>query len=114
MQIVAKYSAPIQGAIVDKIGRTTGWTYGEVYWTCADFGVEYRSHSRLRCQYVANYGNYYGDSGSPVFFWHGDSVSMVGIHWGIKDEDPSFAAFSSWSGIEKDLGTVYVVENGVE
>lgn len=100
---------PVSGQMIDKVGRTTGWTYGFVNRTCYPTFVSNGSGGRvkvngkpviMRCQYGADYTSSGGDSGSPVFDWHGDSVTIWGLNWG---GGPNNAVFSPWKGIAKDL-----------
>lgn len=106
--ITSKGGTPLQGARLNKIGVTTGWTRGDVNRTCVDTGTE-RSYSKLRCQYFVAAGVDNGDSGSPVFADNGDgTVSLYGILWGRATDGNSFV-FSPMSGIEQDLGTMTVV-----
>lgn len=104
MQITAEDPAPAVGEYMDKMGRTTGWTYGEVSKTCVD--VESGDIMRL-CQDFAKYGSDKGDSGSPVFIWHGSTVTLQGIHWGSTG-DGANAIFSAMANIEYDLGSMSV------
>ncbi len=93
---------------VHKIGAATGWTTGIVTRTCVDTSVSYRSNSRLRCQYLANYGSADGDSGSPVFKMSGSTtVTLQGIHWARVTVDGD-AVFSPWGGVQRDLGFMQV------
>lgn len=70
------------GQEVNKVGRTTGWTYGDVTDTCEHW--EHPGNVWALCQWEANYGSADGDSGSPVFTWSGTgtNISLVGMHWG--------------------------------
>ena len=74
----------LQEQVVNKVGRSSGWTNGTVTAVCATerFGV----YIKL-CQNEASYQSAAGDSGSPVFQIAApgsDSVTLVGIHWGGK------------------------------
>jgi hypothetical protein len=100
---------PVDGEMVDKVGRTTGWTYGYVNRTCYNTRVGNGSGGRARlngnlllmkCQYRANYTSNSGDSGSPIFHWHGNEVTIMGIHWGGGSGN---AVFSALGGIQKDF-----------
>ena len=68
------------GTVVDKVGVRTGWTYGLVERTCVD--VSTNANTKFRCQHLAKYAGDNGDSGSPVFYWNGNTVELLGIHWG--------------------------------
>jgi hypothetical protein len=79
----------VLGETAHKVGRTTGWTGGEITGTCVNIiavgGVFVR-----RCQATVNAGSDGGDSGSPVFGTTnrrghpGESgkVILFGILWG--------------------------------
>ena len=90
------------GSEVNKVGRTTGWTYGRVIGTCVDVDVN-RSNVTLFCQTIANAGARVGDSGSPVFRWNGGkfrAIEAVGLLWGVTSR--SFL-FSPIQLVELDL-----------
>ena len=92
---------PWNGQMVDKVGRTTGWNWGWVRRTCVTMP---RTATRWAlCQYWANYLSQGGDSGSPVFLWHGDNVTLTGINWGY-NPFLRVAAFSAAGGTRLDLG----------
>lgn len=77
MTIVGEFPYPVGGEMVDKMGRTTGWTYGFVKKTCVDMLLSAYSGSGvglLLCQDWASYWNDKGDSGSPVFRYYGSTV----------------------------------------
>lgn len=101
---------PVSGETVDKIGRTTGWTYGDVNRTCYNTAVNDPNGGRIqvngnilryRCQYSANYNSNGGDSGSPVFDWHGGEVTITGLNWGSRGNGDGI--FSPWGGILRDF-----------
>lgn len=95
---------PYPGQLVQKVGRSAGWTYGNVLATCVDIDVSphfsYPSTNlHSLCQIKADYGFAGGDSGSPVFqIVSGNNVTLLGIHWGNDGPD----AFFSFSGFIKD------------
>jgi hypothetical protein len=88
------------GLDVHKIGRTTGWTAGEVTETCVDIELD---DIVTFCSWVADYASGSGDSGSPVFTWDGSSwtVGLVGNHWGAAGSD---RYFSPWLYIVLEIG----------
>lgn len=70
------------GTVLNKVGRTTGWSQGPVSRTCVNTNV---SGSRVHqlCQTFVDAAVAGGDSGSPVFeITSGDNVKLVGILWG--------------------------------
>jgi hypothetical protein len=101
-----------EGNIVDKVGRTTGWTYGTVRHTCVDYSEGYRLI--LRCQHLADYGSNPGDSGSPVFritSFGNSTVQLQGIHHSgnaVTSKCSNCAVFSPIGGIDSDFGTTTV------
>lgn len=103
MQITGESAFPAVGDYLDKIGRTTGWTYGNVQQTCSD--VAMADGRRVLCTDFVNMGVYYGDSGSPVFIWQGNTVTLAGILWGMNSQS---ALISAMWNIEYDLGDLIV------
>ena len=68
----------MQGAEVNKIGRTTGWTYAKIGATCIAVNVSGTNvtqlcQSRTTSQVAGAVGP--GDSGSPVFYWRTVAMS---------------------------------------
>lgn len=99
--VIGEAAYPTAGQVLDKIGRTTGWTYGQVTNTCVDTNVA-NSNITLLCQDHVAAGVGPGDSGSPVFYWHGGSdVTLYGLLWG---GGSGTFAFSAMSNIEYELG----------
>jgi hypothetical protein len=91
---------PSVGTYLDKVGRTTGWTTGQVSATCADY---YAGGSYSLCQDQVEAFADGGDSGSPVFHFNGgSSVSFSGIVWG-KTFTGAFI-FSNTDRIAADFG----------
>jgi hypothetical protein len=90
------------GQIVDKVGISTGWTYGQVSGTCIREDVGGTDITYL-CQTEVQMGSTSGDSGSPVFIRDGltDNVYLAGIHWGSAGNT---AIFSPNSQVELELG----------
>jgi hypothetical protein len=74
-----------EGQSLSKVGRTTGWTGGEVSETCVDINSTKDSITML-CQTMVDALSAPGDSGSPVFINSSDpynyNVSLYGILWG--------------------------------
>ena len=108
-------SRPLVNQVVDKIGRTTGWTYGTVFETCTDIKLEFPERDVwITCSDKANLLGRPGDSGAPVFRyrWNGDDsvAHLVGIMWGSPPEDDDVTWMSSLDQIEKDLGDLVVVD----
>lgn len=91
------------GTIVNKVGRTTGWTQGAVSGSCVDTGVS-GSNIVLLCQDFVDAGVGGGDSGSNVFRITGsNSVSVVGSLWGGNSAGTLFV-YSPYSAVKAELG----------
>lgn len=105
MDVRGGKSHPVDGEVVDKVGRTTGWTWGSVQRTCVNRGATNNGNRVtvngdpviMKCQYTANLDGSGGDSGSPVFVWHGSEVTIVGLYWG------GGGTFSTLDGIASDF-----------
>jgi hypothetical protein len=99
------------GTVVQKVGRTTGWTSGAVTRSCVNTSVS-GSTVYLFCQtFVSDpagatvVGS--GDSGSPVFSGGTSSVTLYGILWGGSSDNKSFV-FSPFAQITQELGALTV------
>lgn len=98
-----------------KVGRTTGWTSGNVTATCATVNVS-GSQFQLLCQTLvqrtgtAIVGG--GDSGSPVFAPNGSGATLVGILWGGSTSGDLFV-FSPLKSIQDELGAMNALTDGV-
>ena len=105
-------SFPI-GMAVNKVGRTTGWTQGQVDRTCVNTSVS-GSTVYLYCQtFVVNAGGATvvsgGDSGSGVFrITSGNNVEFVGLLWGGSSDNKTFV-FSPLASVEQELGAVNAI-----
>ena len=94
-------AAPV-GTIVNKVGRTTGWTQGEVIATCVNTNV-FGSNIQQLCQTFVSAGVAGGDSGSGVFvITAGKKTTLVGILWGGSGSD--LYVYSPFNQIERELG----------
>jgi len=92
-RIVSETASPLAGTVLNKMGRTTGWSQGAVSSTCADVSVS-GTNITLLCQDFVNARSAGGDSGSPVFritnsHSSGD-VSLYGILWGGNSSGTQF------------------------
>ena len=106
MTITGEYAFPVGGEMFDKMGRTTGWTYGFVKKTCVD--VNKSGMRRVLCQdFIHKMHATFGDSGSPIFRWHGNTVTLAGLLWGGTEENgvPLIIMSAMWN-IEKDIGAL--------
>ena len=100
-QLAGKATAGV-GTYVNKVGRTTGWTRGQVTRTCVNTGVTGSQVMQL-CQSWVKAGVDGGDSGSPVF---DDSNRLIGILWG--GSGTTDFIFSPISQIEQELGSLSI------
>lgn len=102
------------GTTVNKVGRTTGWTQGNVTNTCVNTNVS-GSRIQLLCQtFVQNPGGAVvvggGDSGSGVFrITGGNNAQMVGILWGGNGNGTLFV-FSPLKQIRDEIGPITVTQ----
>ena len=72
-------SEPPVGTYVDKIGRSTGWTYGDVSGTCVDM-ENTETDKIIACTTKANVFTGKGDSGAALFGWDGeDGADLNGL-----------------------------------
>lgn len=97
----------VVGEVANKVGRTTGWTFGSTTETCVDVIALGTTHIRL-CQEIVAAVVDGGDSGSPVFRRNGGSnVTLLGVLWGgsTDDANPEFV-YSPMFGIERELGAL--------
>jgi hypothetical protein len=98
----------VVGEVANKVGRTTGWTFGTTTETCVDVIALGTTHMRL-CQEVVAAVVDGGDSGSPVFRRNGadSNVTLLGVLWGgsTDDANPEFV-YSPMFGIERELGAL--------
>jgi hypothetical protein len=109
-RIVSETLDPIVGMRLNKVGRTTGWVFGDVIQTCVDINVT-DTDVTLLCQSRVgrvsgtNKVSGRGDSGSPVFgiLANPNQVSLYGIAWGGPDDGTLFD-FSPLSLIKQELG----------
>lgn len=98
------------GLVVNKVGRTTGWTQGKVTRTCVTTAVSGSNIAQICQTFVADpngasvVGS--GDSGSGVFsITSGDNVQLVGILWGGSSDNKTFV-FSPLKNIRDELGPI--------
>jgi hypothetical protein len=93
-----RYDAPV-GTEMHKMGRTTGWTAGEVNRTCVNAFP-------LRCIWTATFYAENFDSGSPVFSpLDFPNVALHGVLGGGFNNDVDVWYTTLW-GIEKDMQLV--------
>lgn len=89
-----------------KVGRTTGWTSGEVDGSCVTVNV-FGSNIQMLCQTAVSGAAIVGggDSGAPVFQdLGGNDVRLVGILWGGAGDATFF--FSPLAAVIAELGAL--------
>ena len=106
-RLTAEQPNPVLGQTLNKVGRTTGWTQGQVTATCVNVNISASQITQL-CQsrvgaFVAG-----GDSGSPVFGLHTDGTAfLAGILWGSSTNLTTGQVqfiFSPLAAVERELG----------
>ncbi|HEX2294211.1 MAG TPA: hypothetical protein VHN37_02760 [Actinomycetota bacterium] len=108
---ITSEEAPVVGRTVNKLGRNTGRTRGEINYVCVERDVV-NSDIQLRCQSLASYHSDQGDSGGPVFRITNspstNDVALVGLHWGGGGQ------FSPIGGIQRsdELGPLNTCASG--
>jgi hypothetical protein len=86
------------GTVLDKTGRTSGSTFGQVTRSCIWIEL-------YACQDESTVYSEQGDSGSPMYVWQGDgTVHLQGILWGGPPGDWNTTYSSRLGGIEADFG----------
>jgi hypothetical protein len=98
------------GTVINKVGRTTGWTQGAVTATCVNTNVSGSNITQLCQTFIQNPGGAVvvggGDSGSDVFaITSGDNVQLVGILWG-GNSDGTLFVFSPLKQVRDELGAL--------
>ena len=102
-QDAATTKFPVNSTVVNKVGRTTGWSQGKVTNTCVNTSVSGSQITQL-CQTFVSAAVGSGDSGSPVFtISSGDNVTLVGILWGGSSDNKTFV-FSPLAQVVQELG----------
>jgi hypothetical protein len=107
--VAGKSNSVVTGTVVNKVGRTTGWTQAPVSRTCVNTSVLGSNIMQL-CQHWVQSSSAVivagGDSGSSV--WTGSSsVAIVGLLWGGSSDNRTFV-FSPIAQVEQELGTLTV------
>ncbi len=104
------------GQVVNKVGRTTGWTQGTVVGTCVDVNVS-GTNIQQRCQTLVSSATAVivkgGDSGSPTFRITGNTdVTLVGVLWGGSSDGTMFV-YSPLKNIQDELGVLNATTSDV-
>jgi len=112
-RITAEATRRVKGEVLNKIGRTTGWSQGPITQTCVNVGVT-GTRIVLLCQDFVQATVAAGDSGSPVFKigTNGD-VTLYGLLWGGNSSGTSFV-YSPIGNIQRsdELGSLRTCATG--
>lgn len=111
--IGAEVRDPVQGTVVQKVGLTTGWTYGTVYQTCVDINYQTLGGTKRRvwCHDRANLGADGVDSGSPVFRIFDPGAGIVYFYGLVSfrgSDQPGSTGFASVRQLRAELGSFQV------
>jgi hypothetical protein len=91
--------------MVNKVGRTTGWSQGPVTGTCVNVNVSGTNITQL-CQTIVSARVAGGDSGADVFsITSGTNVKLNGILWGGSSDGKTFV-FSPLANVMGELGAL--------
>ena len=95
------------GTVLNKVGRTTGWSQGPVERTCINSSVQ-GSTVYLFCQTTVRANVAGGDSGSDVFRITGaGQAQLVGILWG---GGTGYFVMSPLANVVRELGSFNAVK----
>jgi hypothetical protein len=102
------------GTTVNKVGRTTGWTQGNVTRTCVHTNVSGSNITQLCQSFVENPNGAVivggGDSGSNVFrITSGSNAELVGLLWGGNNSGTMFV-FSPLKQVQDELGSLVATQ----
>jgi hypothetical protein len=111
--VSARNNNVFENELLNKVGRKSGWTRGNVEDTCDD-KVGTDGWIRL-CSDRVDLALDDGDSGAPVFSMLPDStVELRGVVWG--EQECCLGYYDMWMSdlnqIQKDLGTLIVYDPG--
>jgi len=111
-QITAEATRRVRGEVLNKVGRTTGWSQGPITQTCVNVGVT-GTRIVLLCQDFVQATVDAGDSGSPVFKINGSGVTLYGLLWGGNSSGTSFV-YSPIGNIQRsdELGSLRTCATG--
>ncbi|MBP6773396.1 MAG: hypothetical protein KA154_10385 [Gemmatimonadaceae bacterium] len=91
----------VQGSMVDHIGATRGWRYGEVEATCVTNYLDPWLNTAIRCAYKVDINVIDGDSGGPVFYYDyfGGAIAAGVLY--RKDGDKAW--FGKWDYVNNEV-----------
>ena len=114
LYVVRYEGGEVDGQYLFKVGQLGGRSHGRVQHDCVDiYGwPDSQTNYAIRCQNVANYPRYGGDSGAPIF--HGSNEKLFGAHVGrigdagtsSEDDLEGLVFYSPIANIEEDLGVM--------
>ena len=112
LSVTGIQSYGIMSQVVDKVGRSSGWTFGNTYKTCAL--VQFNANYKLNCQDYASYTSDYGDSGGPVFVHYpniapspgGNGITFLGINSAkhLENNTVKGGSFTNTNQIRSEIG----------
>ncbi len=94
------------GETINKVGRTTGWTQGQVTATCATVNVSRTNISQI-CQTIVENSIQIvggGDSGSPVYT---STNALAGVLWG-GNSSGTLLVFSPLKNVQDEIGPLQI------
>ncbi|WP_152550519.1 MULTISPECIES: hypothetical protein [Deinococcus] len=92
------------GDPMEKIGQTSGWTYGTAQNVCVDALPRGAGEFVRLCQIESDMDVFGGDSGSPVFYrTDTNNVEALGLVWGSTMNDAQTVSYASYSS---DLASI--------
>ncbi len=106
-RITAEATRRLTGELLNKVGRTTGWSQGPITQTCVNTSVT-GTRIVLLCQDFVRASVAAGDSGSPVFkITNGSDATLYGLLWGGNSSGTSFV-YSPIGNIQRsdELGSL--------
>jgi len=96
---------------LQKMGRTSGWTYGWTTATCVDHMIPHLGKDYwILCSDDGDIWSEGGDSGSPIFKWYGGSdttVYFAGILYGGPGSNYYYTWYSPSTNIMSELTGTY-------
>jgi len=120
IRMVYGISGLFTGTVVDKVGRTTGWTGGAITNTCEDVNISEKDAAgnfvdtgiTLLCQVRTDMISAGGDSGGPIFEFRPTygAGAFAGILWG---GNSTTTVYSPINLIDAELGSFVYNQAGV-
>jgi hypothetical protein len=111
--IASEQPLPVVGQVLNKVGRTSGWTQGAVVSTCENIDVTDSQITQL-CQSLVDAYVDNGDSGSDVFGFNTDgTVNLAGVLWGSSSDLVTGAVqfiYSPLAAVERELGNLTTID----